>query len=337
MPASSVSVPADGTPQILPPGPPPDSVLIVKPSSLGDIIHTLPAVSALKSHWPNAKFRWVINPEWAPLLEGNPCLEETFIFPRASFRGPLGPFRLLNWARDFGPRASSDLVLDFQCLLRSALIGKFCRKNGFYGLSDAREGARFFYDATAPVHKGQHAVDRYLTLVRALGAPIPSTLEWPLPQSAPPAAFSFSEPYIVLHPFSRGQGKSMSLEQVHALCKGLAPLRVVLLGRSTESLPNLSNVENWLNRTSLGELVTLMRHAAWVISVDSGPMHIAAALSSRVLSLHTWSDPQRVGPYPPTAWVWQHNFIFQRGAPEITQPAPDPESAAAWIKSQLSA
>lgn len=331
----SVSVPADGLPPCFPPKTPPHTVLILKPSSLGDVVHTLPAVAALKRHWPLAQFRWLVNPEWAPILAGNPCLEEVLLFPRATFRGPLGSLKLVNWAKHFGPKAAADLVLDFQCLLRSAFLGKLCRKSAFYGLSDAREGARFFYDATASVHRGQHAVDRYLALVRALGVPVPSPLEWPLPQASPPADFDLNEPFIVLHPFSRGHGKSMTSKEIAALCRGLAPWRVVVLGRSNEPVPTLPHVDNWLNRTSLGELVAIMRAASWVISVDSGPMHIAAALSPRLLSLHTWSDPKRVGPYAPEAWVWQHGAIFQQGTPARTTPIRDATAAAEWVKTQV--
>jgi ADP-heptose:LPS heptosyltransferase len=243
--------------------------------------------------------------------------------------------KLVSWARDFGRHASADLVLDFQCLLRSAWIGKCCRKKAFFGLSDAREGARFFYDEAAPVHSGQHAVDRYLTLAKAVGAPVTSPLVWPLPEAPLPAGFSATEPFIVLHPFSRGRGKSMSAPEIDTLCRELAPWRVVVLGRSQEAVPTLRHVDNWLNRTSLGELIAIMRAASWVISVDSGPMHIAAALSPRLLSLHTWSDPQRVGPYDPKAWVWQRGAIFQRGTPAQTVPAGDPAAAAAWVKTQL--
>lgn len=326
----------------LPPAPllranrkPPETVLLLKPSSLGDVVHTLPAVAALKRLWPKTRFRWLVNPEWAPILENNPCLEEILLFPRAQFRGPLGPIRLLSWARSFARANTADLVLDFQCLLRSALIGKLTAKHGFYGLSDAREGAALFYDSTASVQKSQHAVDRYLALAASMGATITEPLDWPLPCANAPADFETSTPYVVLHPFSRGAGKSMNQAQIEDLCLKLAPWRVVILGRSAEPVPKLSHVENWLNRTTLPELVTLMRKAAWVVSVDSGPMHIAAALSARLLALHTWSDPQRVGPYRRDAWVWQNGRIFQRGTPGTTTEAPDPASAAAWLKSQL--
>ena len=115
-------------------------ILIVKPSSLGDIVHTLPTVAAIKRHWPCAHLRWMVNPEWAPLLEGNPHVDEVVLFPRRDFRGLRGAMRIAPWARALRERVNADLVLDFQGLLRSALISKLCRADGgrIVGLSDAR-------------------------------------------------------------------------------------------------------------------------------------------------------------------------------------------------------
>jgi ADP-heptose:LPS heptosyltransferase len=242
---------------------------------------------------------------------------------------------MLRWAIHFAPKAASELVLDFQCLLRSALIGKLCRKAHFFGLSDAREGARFFYDSTAPVLPTQHAVDRYLALVRKVGVPTPLPLEWPLPSGNLPVDFDLKTPFVVLHPFSRGKGKSLQSAEVESFCRAMAPWRVVVLGRSAEKVAALPNVDNWLNRTTLPELIAIMRQATWVVSVDSGPMHIAAALSPRVLSIHTWSDPRKVGPYPPAAWVWQKGTLFQQGAPAQARPAPLIQDTALWLKEQL--
>ena len=295
----------------------PESVLILKPSSLGDVIHTLPAVAALKSHWPETRVRWLVNTEWAPLLQGNPVVDEALIFPRQKFRGVLGPFRLFEWARNFGAKGAAPLVLDFQGLLRSALVGRFCAKGRFYGLSDAREGAGFFYEAAADVSRQRHAVDRYLELVRLVGVAVGERLDWPLPLCELPRGFDVGNGYVVLHPFSRGKGKSLTVEEVTQICEALAPRRVVLVGRSELTLKVGSNVDNWLNRTTLLELLAILAHARWVVSVDSGPMHLAAALSDRLLALHTWSDPQKVGPYPKKAWVWKDGQLSQRGYPEM--------------------
>jgi ADP-heptose:LPS heptosyltransferase len=256
-----------------------------------------------------------------PLLEGNPHVDEVVEFPRRRFRGAGGLLRVAPWAKELRERMRADLVLDFQGLLRSALIGKLCRADGgrIVGLSDAREGARHFYDETVDVSGKTHAVDRYLALVAALGIDVAARLDWPLPAGTPPAGFAISGPFVVFHPFSRGEGKSLSAAQVAEFCRALAPVRVVLAGRTEVAVSPAPNAVDLLNRTSLSELIWLLRQAAFTVSVDSGPMHIAAALGPRLLSLHTWSDPAKVGPYRPEAWVWKDQALFQMG--DLLHPA----------------
>ena len=313
----------------------PRSILVVKPSSLGDIVHTLPAVSLLRRAWPQARLRWIVNPEWAPLLEGNPDVDEVVLFPRRELSGSV--FKQLRWLRATGAAYRSDLVLDFQGLLRSALMGRFCRGGKLLGLSDAREGARFFYDQAVPVQR-EHAVDRYLKLVAALGIDTTGPLTWNLPQGSRPAGFTLEEPFVLLHPFSRGEGKSLSPEETRAFIEAL-PCPVVLAGRSKVLLPDApKNLVNCLNRTTMSELIWLIRQARFVVSVDSGPMHIAAALTPHLLSLHTWSDPALVGPYRPEAWVWKDLTLFQARQlhtppPSAAKPmvAPDLAAVAAHV------
>src|SRR5947207_1557240 len=137
------------------------SILIIKPSSLGDIVHTLPAAALIRDVFPNARLTWMINPEWAPLLRGNKSVDHVYIFPRAQLAGLGMAARLLPWLWQTR-RLQPDAALDFQGLLRSALIGRASRPRQFYGMSDAREGARRFYDLVAPVDRNAHAVERYL-------------------------------------------------------------------------------------------------------------------------------------------------------------------------------
>jgi len=280
----------------------------------------------VKRHWPEARLRWLINPEWAPLLDGNPQVDEAVIFPRQELRGARGLLRIAPWARGLRGRVRADLVLDFQGLLRSALIARLCRADGgqIVGLSDAREGARLLYDQRVEVGGIDHAVDRYLALAAALGIDPTPPLEWPLPQGSAPPGFAGTEPFILLHPFSRGAGKSLTPAAVAAFCREAAPRRVVLAGRSDQQVTPADNATDLLNRTTLLELVWLIRRAAFVVSVDSGPMHIAAALTPRLLSIHTWSDPCKVGPYQPDAWVWKDGALSQMKAfaqPDARQPA----------------
>jgi len=186
-------------------------------------------------------------------------------------------------------------------------------------LSDAREGSRRFYDATVDTSGHAHAVDRYLALVRALGHMTDGPLHWRLPAgTAPEGHEALVEPFVVLHPFSRGKGKSLSREGVAAFAAALAPVQVIVAGRGEQSIPPAPNVLDFLNRTTLPELIFLLRRARFIVSVDSGPMHIAAALTDRLVSIHTWSDPAKVGPYRDTAWVWQDGRLFQQRERENT-------------------
>jgi heptosyltransferase I len=292
------------------------SALIVKPSSLGDIVHTLPAIHLIKEAHPALRIRWIANPEWLPLIQGAPCVDETTTFPRAHLRGWAALPRWLSWARQFrGSRSRTpEIALDFQGLLRSALI---CRASGadcIVGLSDAREGATLFHQHRVTVDAAAHAVERYLMLPRAFGIPVDtSSLHWPLPAGEPMAEMAHLPPFVLVHPWSRGQGKSLSSAALEALLKALAPRPVVLVGKCAEPPTQLpQHVHNLANATSLAQLIWLMRRADWNISVDSGPMHIAAAVSDRTIGIHSWSDPRKVGPFNPAALVWKAGRLASR-------------------------
>lgn len=291
------------------------SILIIKPSSLGDIVHTLPAAALIRDAHPRATITWVINPEWAPLLRGNKSVDHVQIFPRDALGGFGMSRHLLPWLRETS-RLRPDVALDFQGLLRSALIGRISHPRAFYGMSDAREGAHLFYQHTAPVDRIAHAVERYLQLVESVGVPVTRPLRFPLPTGDPIPRFDDEEPFVLLHPFARGRGKSLSDLAIEEFCHALAPRRVVLVGRTKRALPLPDNCINVINHTSILQLIWLIRRARFTISVDSGPMHIAAAVTSQLVSIHTWSDPRRVGPYNAEAWVWKNGQLLRAG--EIT-------------------
>jgi len=204
-----------------------------------------------------------------------------------------------------------DVAFDFQGLLRSALIGRFSRPKEFWGASDGREGSRWFYHRVAKVDRLAHAVDRYLKLAEAFGARIPQQLRFPLPSGDPLPRFDTHPPFVLLHPFARGARKSLSSAVIDKFCEMLAPDRVVLVGNTRRRIKVQDNCVNLTNQTTLLQLIWLIRAARFTISVDSGPMHIAAALNSQLISIHTWSDPRRVGPYNPDAWIWKNGKLLQ--------------------------
>jgi ADP-heptose:LPS heptosyltransferase len=291
------------------------SALIVKPSSMGDIIHTLPAVRCLKRAYPHLHLRWLCNSEWMPLLEGNSDLDEVIPFPRSRFRGAgmLGVAPWV-WRLNRSARELPEVALDFQGLLRSALLGRMRGANPVIGLSDAREGASLFYQQVIPVDASAHAVDRYLALPRAFGVPT-DKVEFPLPEGSQPSMEkTLPQDFILLHPYARGAGKSLDEATLQVLCDCLGSRSVVLVGKSAGNTAiKGAHVISLVNQTSLVELLWLLRRARFIISVDSGPMHLGAALQpERTFGIHTWSDPRRVGPYDARAWIWKAGRIAHR-------------------------
>jgi heptosyltransferase I len=280
-------------------------------------VHTLPAVAAIREANPGAEITWVINPEWTTLLRGNPDVDHVHIFPRGEFRSLSAPRSLLPWLKKT-KALRPDVAFDFQGLLRSALIGRVSGAREFWGMSDGREGSRLLYHRVAKVDRRVHAVERYLKLAESFGAPINRSVRFPLPTGDALPRFDAYPPFVLLHPFARGARKSLSNSVIESFCDALAPVRVVLVGRTTRRITPPDNCVNLANQTSLLHLIWLIRTACFTISVDSGPMHIAAAISPRLVSIHTWSDPRRVGPYNSSAWIWKNGKLLQvRDLPNV--------------------
>jgi heptosyltransferase-1 len=287
-----------------------EKILVIKPSSLGDVVHTLPAVAAIRDAHPGAEITWLINPEWAPLLRGNRDIDHVHIFPRNQLRGLRGAARLLPWLRRTR-QIQPDVALDFQGLLRSALIAKASGAKRILGMTAGREGSRLFYDEIALVDRKEHAVDRYLKLAELYGADLTKPLRFRLPTGDPLPRFDPHPGFFVLHPHARGRRKSIARSVMTEFCRALAPARVVIVGQSRRRFSPPENCLDLTNQTTLLQLVWLIRNADHVISVDSGPMHIAAALTPNLVSIHTWSDPRRVGPYNAAAWIWKNGKLLR--------------------------
>jgi ADP-heptose:LPS heptosyltransferase len=130
------------------------------------------------------------------------------------------------------PREEPEIVLDFQGLLRSGIVSRWRGSRPVIGLSDAREGARYFYSHIVPVNAGGHAVDRYLEMPRALGIQVNAEdVNFDLAEGNKPTGADLNwRESVVLHPWSRGEGKSLSEDSLAALCEALAPRSVILVG-----------------------------------------------------------------------------------------------------------
>ena len=290
-------------------------------------------MGAIRDAYPRAEITWVVNPEWTTLLRGNSDVDHVHIFPRGEFTGLNAPRTLWPWLKKT-KALRPDVALDFQGLLRSALIGRISGAGELWGMSDGREGSRLFYRGIAKVDRRAHAVDRYLKLAEAFGVPLPEELRFPLPTGDTLPRFDPYPPFLVLHPFARGPRKSLSNSVIEKFCHRFDPVRVVIVGKSGRHLTVPENCVNLVNQTSLLQLIWLIRRAAFTISVDSGPMHIAAAVTSQLLSIHTWSDPRRVGPYNADAWIWKNRQLLRAG--ELT-PAMNLKKGRAFTENDVDA
>jgi heptosyltransferase I len=288
----------------------PKSILIINAGSLGDIIHTLPAIALLREAHPHAEITWVINSELAPLLRGNPDVNHVHFLPRGKLRALGASTSLLPWLKKSG-QIHPDLALDFQGSLRSVFIAKISGAKKIYGMSNSLAGKTWFYDRVAQVNRRSHPVERYLKLAECAGATAGESLRCSIPSGDPLPRFDPHPPFVLLHPFARGQDKSLSNGAIEEFCHALSPTRVIVVGQTRNRITTPENCVDLTRQTSLLQLTWLIRVARFVVSVESGPMHIAAAVTPNLLSIHTWTDPRRIGPYNPDAWVWKHGQLFR--------------------------
>jgi heptosyltransferase I len=274
-------------------------ILIIKMSSLGDLFHALPAVRCLKTGL-GADVDWVIQPEYADLIGCFPDVTGIIPFPRRDFGRRFVPFtRALR-------RSRYDLILDFQGLLKSAFVARLARGSRRIGPSFSREGSRLFYDAVAgPRNKDRHAVDEIMDFVRHLGVPVPALPEFPVVFPNTPRLES--PPRVAILPSSRWATKNWQPERFAEVARALvdrAGATVFLTGAPAdqqvcEQIEELvpRNIVNQCGQTSLVELGSLLQEMTLAVSVDSGPMHMAAAIGTPVLAVFGATNPRRTGPY----------------------------------------
>jgi heptosyltransferase I len=269
-------------------------ILAVRLSSMGDVIHTLPAVASLKNSFPSAAIAWIVRPQWAPLLEGNVTVDEVVPFERTR-AGISEAWRRLR-AHKY------DLVVDFQGLIQSALVAKATGSRNIVGLdrSEAREGlASLFYTSTF-VTTGPHRVDRYKQLAYAAGATKQVT-EFPLPLGTPEGSLPEGR-FVLASPLAGWGSKQWPLEYYSELARLLDCPLVVNGPPGAE--PVLRGVKGaHVHLSGIAGLIDATRRAAAVIGVDSGPMHLAAALAKPGVAIFGPTDPATHGPYGGTLTV----------------------------------
>jgi len=282
------------------------SLLVIKPSSLGDIVHALQVVQTLARERPGCRITWVVRERFAGLVQAAPFVHEVVIFRRRD--GWKAFLRLLRELRS----RRFDAVWDMQGLLRSGLMTAAARAPAKWGRADAREGAGFFYNrrVNRPAGEGpHHALDILQQFLPADG--VAPRLDFPLGLKAGPAfawhGFFAGDPAknFVIFTDSRGAEKEwLRFNELTALIfNGIPGCRVAWCagkpGKPEVAVP----AEGFLNLTgcALDQMIALVRQPAVFIGNDSGPMHLSAASGNRVLAIFGPTSPRRFGPYPLSA------------------------------------
>ncbi|MBR0458024.1 MAG: glycosyltransferase family 9 protein [Victivallales bacterium] len=300
-------------------------VLIVKPSSIGDVLHTFPAVALLRRAVPEvAALDWVVNDSLMDVVRLCGDVDRIIPFPRKTAWRPSALFHFMHELR----AERYDVVLDFQGLLRSGLITYFSHANVRAGFACAREGASWFYNqkvALPEMHA--HAADKNLTLVREVFH-LPDDLPTPtakihIPANGNAEADRLAErlpgkgPLLAVCFSSRWPSKNWPLPflaQILELVTAAIPdVRIWLLGAQNDvsdgdrlaTLAPHARPVNLAGKTSFGGLAALLARSRALMTVDSGPMHLAAALGTRCFALFGATDPVLTGPYGPAHVVFR--------------------------------
>ena len=299
-------------------------ILILKPSSLGDVVQALPVLRAIKRHLPRSEVYWWIDRHLASLLADDPDLAGVIPFERRRWATPANwaaLARAVRWLR----QQAFDWVIDLQCLMRSGLFAWLAGGDLTIGLDEPREGARAFYDLVAPrpaFHT--HAVDRYLSVLPLAGVPIARNFDW-LP-GRPRVAAALRQrwpvepgPWLILQPGARWPNKRWPVEHFAELVRQAAARRsdwrFAILG-SAEDRPlgqAIARVAparclDLTGSLSLPEMVEWIRLGAAMVTNDTGPMHVAAALGKPLVGLFGPTEPRRNGPYGQLEHVLQTNL-----------------------------
>lgn len=294
-------------------------ILIVKPSSLGDILHAFPAVARLRQEFPDATIAWVAAAGFAGILDAFPAVDDVIVFRRRRWARPRYWLELIAFVRDLR-RRRFDLALDFQGLLRSGLITRLSGARRRIGFRHAREGAALFYTERVRVPADRmHAVDKNLCLVRqALGTARPPP-DPELVATADAAAgarrlfrdhdLSGPGPLLAVAPGARWASKawpaSFFATVVDRVAASVPGLRCWVLGSEDERavagelIRSCARIRpaDLTGATNLGTLVELLRQSSVLLTNDSGPMHVAAALHVPTVALFGPTDPARTGPH----------------------------------------
>lgn len=293
------------------------------------MVHALPVLRLLKLHRPESEIFWWLESGLVPLLEDDPDLAGIFSFHRKSWSSPSDWMETINCVHGMR-KERFDLAIDLQGLARSGLFTWLANAETSIGLDNpregAREGARLYYDVLTPrCAPGTHAVERYLAVLPQLGVPVHDKFQW-LPERPRIAAQvrekwnPDSAQWIALLPGARWNNKRWPVDNFAGTVRMLSQIdpgiKFVILGGNADCAlgkiifaANPSCCLDLTGQTSLLEMTEWLRLSELVITNDTGPMHIAAALRKPIVALFGPTDPNGTGPYGQQKHVLRANSL----------------------------
>jgi lipopolysaccharide heptosyltransferase I len=288
---------------------------LIKPSALGDIIHALPVLTALRRRFPEAHITWVVNRSYEPLLRGHPDLDATLAFDRSGSRaGLIAKLQTYSHFSRLLRQQRFDLVVDLQGLLRSGLMALATGAARRVGLSCAREGAAWLYTDLVPVGNpdAMHAVDRCWRVAEAFGVgDVPRTFRVPLAdaerQWAAQRLAGLPRPWLIVGVGARWMTKRWPAEHFAALLQRSADCfggSAIFIGSRDEADLARATAErltqpvlNLAGQTTLPQLAAVLGQADVMIANDTGPLHLAVALGRPVVAPYTCTSIVENGPF----------------------------------------
>jgi len=286
-----------------------DRVCIVMMSAVGDAVHVLPVINAIKREHPSSEITWVLQPGPASLVRGHPSVDDIVIFDRAR-----GVRAFADMRRELLPRRF-DLLIDLQVYLKAGIVTALSGAPVRLGFdrARARDVNWLFTNRRIPASPMKHVQDQYFEFLSEIGIS-PEPIEWNLGpwaderESQQQWIATVNRPYAVIVVATSKPDKDWIPERWGAVCDLLEDqygLRVVLVGgdsaREKEALGRISTAARKPPMNALGsglrKLVSIIDGSSLVLSPDTGPLHMSVALDRPVISLIGYSDPRRTGPY----------------------------------------
>jgi lipopolysaccharide heptosyltransferase I len=282
-------------------------ILIVKPSALGDIIHSLPFLHALKRGFPDAKIDWVVAHGLHTFLEGHPLINKLWVIKKDQWKD-LGrlflSFREIMALKKGLGQARYDVCIDLSGLFRSGVITWFSKAGVKLGFKESDEGSPLFY--THKIHGSMeiHAIDRYLKIAEFMGCPVDEIVYPFAPYDPSPAILKeLPDAYVVMSPSAGKPANRWPARKFGELAARL-PLPSVIISSAAEAdiaeetvRHSRGKAVSIAGRTGLKDLLGVIGKARFFVCNDTGPMHMAAALNIPVFAVFGPANPIRTGPY----------------------------------------